>query len=444
MAGFLRNLFGAAANKLKGNQGMVFPVNTQSAEIRKYTQPNMSYNTQPNMSSNLPGMSSNLFQSAGAPMSSAYGAYGQANFNPLGALGSSSAPRPSGGVARTPQVASATTGFGDPNALAAGARSTAQSSYDKNSAYLKGIYRDAEGDITKNLDFQLSNLPGQQALLESNIEDQIGAGRADIESQRSGLLSGLAGQTEGVQQQGKSSMRELAENQRQTMQATGQYIGNLGGGDSSAVGAASNAIGRQGLKQQGRILEQQSQALQVIESKKFDVDRISNDALNKLESDKRQKLNELAVWASQTMGELQNSKANATSQGKMQLAQAEMGLRENLTNRLFQIDDEVRSQANSVSMWQQQRQAEMEDYRTKLASAGTNSGYGNDIKRLQSAAALQATLSKLYDAAPATNVANQAYGTQLPTEGFRPPKEETGDPIDQLVNQYISGLNVGG
>lgn len=264
--------------------------------------------------------------------------------------------------------------------------------YQDTSKYLTTNVRDAYGNVQKNLDFQLENLPNVQSRIEGNIGDWYNSSRGNIDAGRESSLGKLAMAEETTKGNTRGYLRDLGETARNVSKGVGNYIGSVGAGDSSAANQATNAIGRQYLKQQGNIYEQERQGLSQIQQQKADVENVALQAINNLDQQKSQKLQELAIYFDQTMRELNNAKNNASIEEMGQINNIESNLRTNLANRLQSIDDEVNSTKSAVTQWMDQRNLELQDYATKLSMAGQYNTAPVSAKQQAAAEAMMARL----------------------------------------------------
>lgn len=250
-------------------------------------------------------------------------------------------------------------------------RKATEAASKRNLANVKGGITNSYGGVFENLDAQLAGLPGLQESAQGDINTAVEGQRAGIESGRQRSLQGLDQSEEGIRTQTKGNLRNLAEDVRNQLKAAGQYIGGLGAGDSSASGIAAGAVGKYGLKQRGMQLEQEQQLVQQINNQRLQVDQIANEEMQKVESQKQLQLSQIAREFQGIMQDLQNRKANASFQEQQQLTQAEQDIVMQLEDRLGGLDSEVRQYQQNVQVWNQQRQAELQDYSAKQAVAGT-------------------------------------------------------------------------
>lgn len=245
---------------------------------------------------------------------------------------------------------------------AASQQSTRESQIRSN---IEGAYQ----PIFAELDRQIGMVPGQRAELEATVNTLAGQQQADVASQKAQSekqVEGFKGDEAGRRTE---SVRDLGENIRNLLQGAAFYLGARGAQDSSAVGAASEAITQRGQKDMTKIASVYNSAISALDQKLVQITDLANDQLRKIDDFKTNKLSEVATWATERINNLLGQKASATGEKARALAQMIEQTQQQFISRLQQLDDDVYNYKTAVSTWQTQRAAEMEDFRTKYQIA---------------------------------------------------------------------------
>lgn len=265
--------------------------------------------------------------------------------------------------------------------------------------------------IFAELDRQLGTLPGERSTYETQVANLAGSQGTGVEAERTKGLQSLDRAKGEEEERAQSSLRDLEQDVRNQLRAKSSYFGNVGAGDSSAVGAASEAVTRAGLKARSKILSTRDQALGEIDQKIADVNTLASEQLRKVDEWKSTKLFEVGQFFSQRINELNMQKANASAEKGRAIAEIINGLEAQFVQRLRQLDDAVVNYKSSINTWQMQRAAEMEDYKTKLGLAAQYSGGSSNSAAMKlSNDVFNDSINQGFDAATARQRALQQTG----------------------------------
>lgn len=275
----------------------------------------------------------------------------------------SSAGTPSGGGS-TPS--SSTPNF-DVNADAARRAQEAQAQRDAEIARERQAISGEFDPIFAELDRQLGALPGQKNELETKLSDLANIQKEGVTADETKGITALDQSAAKETETAKGSLRNLEEDVRNLLQAKQFYFGAQGAGDSSAPGMASEAITKGALKSRGSVLSARDAGLADIELKKQDVRNLSSDQSRKIDEWKSTKLYDLTESFQKQENDLNTAKANATGAKAKAINDVIRGLSQDYLTQLKKLDDQVFQYKSAVSTWQQQREADLEDYKTKLS-----------------------------------------------------------------------------
>lgn len=276
--------------------------------------------------------------------------------------------RPTSGGSRTstPQTTQNTQSF-DPRAEADRLAGEERARKEEAERRIRAEIDSAYQPIFDELDRQVGLVPGQKLELEGQVGNLSKGQVADVEEGRASRIKDLEGNKTTEVERGKGALRNLEQNMRDALEARSFYFGSLGAGDSSAPLKASEAITRAGLRARGGILETRNQALSEIDGKIEGVKDTADTQLRKIDEWKSNKLFEVGQWAVDRINELNTEKATASGRKGEAIANLITQTETEFVNRLRQLDDAVFNYRSTVQQWQDQRAAELEDYKTKLS-----------------------------------------------------------------------------
>lgn len=297
--------------------------------------------------------------------------------------------------------------------------------------------------IFSELDRRIGMLPEEKKTFEDQINTLATSQVGTAKTQQERNLGALDASKETEVKQATGSLRDLEGDVRNQLLAKSFYFGALGAGDSSATGRASEAVTKGALKARSNILATRDQALGVIEAKKADVNNLATDQLQKIDQWKSDKLFSTAQFYSQKLDDLNAQKAGAQGEKAKAISQLIQGLSSQFLTRLTQLDDQVTSFKQGVATWQMQRQADLEDYGTKLGMAAkyssTTGASRSDI--LNNFSKIYGTGAFTVDQARQIAAGNQDLtGLELTPEQAAEKKQST---ADQLLEQASTGTFLG-
>lgn len=259
-----------------------------------------------------------------------------------GSVQGSSSSRDSGGSTYDKSGTASGYGYstGEFENLARQAGFNATEDYAKALEGYKGDVSGAYNPIYKELDRQLGVLPSQRAEQERYLGELTGQQVASQQQQQAYNIAKL-------DKEKQSGLRSLSEDMRNLMQSTGQYIGALGAGSSSAAMEAGEAVTRQGQKARSGLLGSYAQA-------QADIENVVTQNIAKINEFKTQTLMQISQDFNSTLNELNRAMATAKSQEKNDLLKLKVSLQQDLTNRLRQLDDQIMDYSLQVEDWARQ------------------------------------------------------------------------------------------
>lgn len=374
----------------------------------------------------------NLFTGAATPTATpTAGAFE----GPLGPTGQSA-----GGITGAVSGAGAATGPDTFQQQTEAEATRVQSGIESEIGALPQTFSEIYAPIIQDLDNQLGALPGQRGELEGLVGSGAESRSGFVGTERERLLTGLGGSEEKLRGESKKTLRGIGESIGQQFKAANVFLGTKGAGDSSATGRASEAITKQGLRQQGLAKEQLQGQIADIEARRIDVQQLAEGKLQQIEANKQDQLLQIAGDFQNIQRQLDTAKATATSQELASIAQQESALQQEMRDRLSQLNQEVRGAQQATEQWNRDRNAQLEDFAARLATRGTFTGQEQFQQEQEvNLAEAQGTLDQIIASGipleEAYDFLENRYGVDL--RGFIFPKKEE---EQQEGSGFISGL----
>lgn len=313
-----------------------------------------------------------------------------------------------------------------------------QAEYDARTAAAANQAETIFQPLAENFSTQLSRLPTEQESLRSGVVSGSELSKNLVNQQLAQSLGLLGKQEENVRTETGRSLRSLAEDQRNTTTSIARNLGSRGAGDTSAGDYAGAAIGRQGLKQRGSVLESQAQGIREIEGRRAEAQNIASQSLTRIEQEKNAQLNSIAADFQSIQRQLEQAKATATSDERRYIVEQQSNLQAELSQALSRLNDEVRQRKAALSDWAQQQEITLQNSLRMIAERGAYDAT-DILTNIGKAGQLNASLG--YQATPqGADYISNTFG--LPSGLFepKPTKEDEKDPldVDALIEQSLA------
>lgn len=240
--------------------------------------------------------------------------------------------------------------------------------------------------IHAELDRQLSTLPSRKAEAEQEIGRLAEGQRTTAEAARTRSLAALDTSRGQVESNAQTSLRDLESDIRDQLKAKVNMLGAAS--DSSAATEVSEAVTREGLKGRAKILSTRDQAFAELEGKRSDINNLASDQISKVDEWKSSTLYQIGQDFQDKVDMLNKEKANASSEEARAIDDRITGLEQDFYGRLRQLDDAVLNYKSSIATWQMQREAELEDYASKLSMSAKYTKLEDDAKKYNEANAV--------------------------------------------------------
>lgn len=278
----------------------------------------------------------------------------------------------------------------------------------------KSAQQKFEDDIRKQIENaysqQINFLTGQEASLQAQLPDYLTSISRPFEAQQPLLEQQLQAQQEaGLTQQEQLRQQEqglLAQTRRTAEEAGLRNVQQFGGvAGSSAAQAAGELIAREQLRQQGNIAQQRVQGIQNIQDQLRAIQGEYNAQVANLNLQKEQALSNARLEFQRQLDSIRKEKMQAG----VTKAQMTIDALTSFAARRQQIEDQVTSQANNLSLLREQATLNAQnlrlqstltpqsltaipaDFKTTFFS-GTNSNQSNELAKVLQAGLAAGTL----------------------------------------------------
>ncbi len=200
------------------------------------------------------------------------------------------------------------------------------------------------GSYLAQLDQMMGGLEPQRVAQQGIVESQYGQGLTNLQGQRESGLYDLAGQRASVQTSQVKSLKDVDTYLRNAFRAGNMYLGARGAADSSAANMYSYALTKLGGQQRADVLSQANTSYQAIADREFKLNNIYNSEVNRLGSEKEQKLMSISQWFSEAQNQIRGLQAGAQREKSQQTLNIAL-------QALNQADTDSRNQRAMLDSW---------------------------------------------------------------------------------------------
>lgn len=219
-------------------------------------------------------------------------------------------------------------------------------------AEARGAIESGYSDYFAQLDAMLNEgLPTQKTAQEEIAKSQYTGGVAALQPQLQAGETLLQRQRERTGESQARNLRDISANLRNAFMTGNIFLGARGAGDSSAARMYSYALTKLGTRQRGDIMRQTSDIMTQIGDREINLKNIYNAEVNRLSSERDQKISGIASW----FAEQQNALRLAEGQGQLAKGQDLATLSQNLLNaalsELGRIETEASNRRSALEQW---------------------------------------------------------------------------------------------
>lgn len=258
------------------------------------------------------------------------------------------------------------------------------------------------------LDKMSGLIPQTADTLRGDIMGQYQTQTGDLQRSQQAQMDKLSQNEQEVLQNKKTTLRDLASDLRNSLQAGQIYLGGMGAGSSSATGRYSEALTKAANKRNAGVMGQANQLLADINQKELDIKRTVDSELSNLDQWKNSQLNEVTRWMNEQKNQIAQLRATGQLEKGNALANLNMQIMQNAMNRLSQIDAQASQFKNSLRDWAMSRANTLGELKQNLAAMGSYQVPGFQVD----------PLSGNFRSAP-QNVNNTPFGFGVSTDEDR-------------------------
>lgn len=244
----------------------------------------------------------------------------------------------------------------------------------------------AYNEVTANLDRLAGLLPGMRESQEGTVNRSADLQRGNIQEQLALGNQKLDASAAGVRDRQVSSVRDLASNMRNLLQAGNTYLGNYGAGDSSAANLYSYALGKEANRGRADILKQANQQYADIDMKRLDIEQTANNEINKINLWKEDSLGKIGQWFDSQMFEIEIRRGEA----RFAKEQAKMDILNQAISHLRSLDNAAAQYSQQVQSWATDRLAQINNVRMEMGQMSTYNPQAIVAQELQGMGNIQA------------------------------------------------------
>lgn len=215
-----------------------------------------------------------------------------------------------------------------------------------------------------------SDLPSQRSSQEGIVNNSYQQGVNDLNTQQAQSLSDLnLTKTQAEQTQNKS-LRNLAEDVRNSMQAGNVYLGAKGAGDSSASHMYAYAIGKYANKNKSDLMANYASIKNEISSREFKIKSTVNNEMNRLRTEKENNILSVANWYSSAVMGIRQAQAQGqlSRQGDIR-AVSQQALNYALS-QMQQAQSQYTQQQSMLTQWAANNATSLGQLKTNLEAVG--------------------------------------------------------------------------
>ena len=231
--------------------------------------------------------------------------------------------------------------------------------------------RDVQNQISNAYKSQIDFLTGQEQRIQGQLPDYLSTISKPFEAQQPLLQQQLteqqakaATEQEGIKMQEQQAIAGVRRSSEEAAQRAIQQFGGVGG--SSAGQAAGEIIGREQLRQQGNIQTQRVQGIQNINDQLRAVQSEYNAQVANLNLQKEQALSQARLGFQQQLDGIKKEKMTA-GVTKAQMTIDALG---QFAARRQQIENQVLTQQNNLTLLREQAAANAQNIRLQSSIAG--------------------------------------------------------------------------
>jgi len=266
-------------------------------------------------------------------------------------------------TSKTPTSTTTPTGGGgayNPPAPVAGTPSAPEVPSAPSGPSPEDIVNQGYGDYFAQLDAMLEQgLPAQRTAQEELARQQYTGGVEALQPQLQAGQTLLTRQRERTETSQARNLRDLSANLRNAFMTGNVFLGARGAGDSSAAQQYAYALTKLGSRQRGGIMTQTADIMREIGDRETNLNNIYNAEVNRLASERDQKITSLASW----FAEQQNVLRQAKGAGMLGKSQSLLSI---ALNQLTTIQQESSNRRTALEQWAMNNSTSIQQVKANL------------------------------------------------------------------------------
>lgn len=195
-----------------------------------------------------------------------------------------------------------------------------------------------------NLQGQLDTLNPQENVAKANVLNQFTTNKNRLDVGYNTGLGNLSTARNQVNASKERSLKNLRDSIMMQSQGYANQLGSFGAGDSSAAGMINYALGQQGARERGNLMEEAGTQLTGIQRQEEELGRQYQNQTQDLENWKNTTLSDIVMKYQTLRNQINNSIVDARAR-----AAAEQNLVSQAVSELQNLENNYRSQAEQMS-----------------------------------------------------------------------------------------------
>lgn len=218
----------------------------------------------------------------------------------------------------------------------------------------------AQNEYLSKLDELAGLLPGQAQGQRDFVNEQYGLQSQGISDAEKSNLAKIDTSRNAATQRKSVTLRDIASDLTNALQAGNIFLGNLGASDSSAVGRMGGAMAKAANKRTTDVNTQWSDAMSQLDQKEIEIQQVAQEQVRELDMWKSSALQQIQGWLDQQMQQVQGMK---TEDARQLWAES----RQQAMNQLAQIDQQAQQFQAGLQEWALSRSENINQLRNNLS-----------------------------------------------------------------------------
>lgn len=238
-------------------------------------------------------------------------------------------------------------------------------------AGLRGEISSGWDQYISSLDQQLESLSGQRKSQEEIAQSQFNKGVNTLDLSKTQALGRLGTETTQVNQNQARTLRDLAENIRNSFMAGNVYLGARGAGDSSAANQYSYALTKLGTQQRSDITQNTANILADINGRMTNVNNIYDTEKRNLQESLNQQIAQVAQWFASAQQTIQQQKAQGALGKSQDLANLSRDILNQGLSAIQMVQQQAANRQSALDSWAISNSTNLNQLKQNLQTVST-------------------------------------------------------------------------